>query len=159
MSQIGENNVNVNLKLKGYSRLSYLRVRYHKTWWYHQAWYPLTINCIYHQSVVYLWPCPLAIEAYTEFSTVGSRLSKPRLSVSRHLDVGSRRHVFGLGGKNMLRSLEFCSWRNKAALRTTFLNAATLFPSSMGFSSQFTTSELTERSCECCSTLYYSVAN
>ena len=46
---------------------------------------------------------------------------------------------------------------SKAFVRTTFLNTTMLFPSSMGFSSQFTISELAERSRERCSTLYYTV--
>ena len=40
-----------------------------------------------------------------------------------------------------------------------FPNATTHFSSSMGFRSGFITSEPAERSRECCSTLYYSVAN
>ena len=53
-------------------------------------------------------------------TTVGSRLSEPRLSVSGHLDVGSRHHVFSPSGKNT--SLEFCY---------IFLNTTMLFPSCM----------------------------
>ena len=61
-------------------------------------------------------------------STVGSRLSEPRLSVSAHLDVGSRRHVFSPSGKNMLRSLEFCYRRNQSCCTNDFSERYNAFP-------------------------------
>ena len=53
-------------------------------------------------------------------STVGSQLSKPRLSISKHLDVCSRHHVFGSSGKKTLRSLEFCYIRKQSRCRNNF---------------------------------------
>ena len=71
-----------------------------------------------------------------------------------------RCHAFGSSRKKTFQSLEFCyTGERKAAVWTTFPDATTPFSSSTGFWSQFTTSELDERSCVHCSTLYYSMAN
>ena len=78
-------------------------------------------------------------------STVGSRLSEPRLSVSAHLDDGSHRHVFGTHRKKTMRSLEFCYRRKQSCCTNDFPNATTLFPCNMGLRSQFATFELAER--------------
>ena len=56
-------------------------------------------------------------------------------------------------GKRRCGHWSFATGENKAAVRTTFSNATTLFPWSMGFRLQFTTSELAERSRQRCSTL------
>ena len=53
-------------------------------------------------------------------NTVCSQLSKPQLSVSRHLDIGSRLHVFSSSGKNTLRSLEFCYRRKQSCCMNNF---------------------------------------
>ena len=75
-------------------------------------------------------------------STVGSRLSAPRLSVSGHSDVGSRRHFFRSQRKKYVAVTGvLLQEKKKATVRTTFVNATPLFPSSTGISSQFTTSE------------------
>ena len=65
-------------------------------------------------SVLYI-PC-----GHGDPSTVGSRLSEPWLSVSEHLDVSSRRHVFGTSRKKTLRSLEFCYSRKQSCCTNDF---------------------------------------
>ena len=92
-------------------------------------------------------------------STVDSWLSEPQLFVSGHLDVGSCRHVLVPMREIHCSHWSFATGESNAPLRTTFPNATTHFPSSIGLSSQFTTSNLAERSCERCRTLYYVVAN
>ena len=56
--------------------------------------------------------------SYSPPSTVGSRLSKRRLSVSGLLDAGSRRHVFGTSEKKTMefccRRMEFCCRRKQS---------------------------------------------
>ena len=61
-------------------------------------------------------------------STVCSRLSEPRLSVSRHLDVRSSRHVFGTSGKRTLPSLEFCYRRKQSCCTNDFSECYNAFP-------------------------------
>ena len=53
-------------------------------------------------------------------ATAGSQLSEPRLSVSKHLDVGSRHHVSGTSGIKMLQSLEFCYRRKQSCYMNNF---------------------------------------
>ena len=72
-------------------------------------------------------------------------------------DIWTSAHVaiFSIpAGKKHCGHWSFAMGESKAAVRTTFLNATALFPSSIGVSSQFTTSELAERSRKLCSTLY-----
>ena len=66
-------------------------------------------------------------------------------------DIWTSAHfaMFSLpAGKIRCCDWSFATGEGKAAVRMTFLNATTLFPSSTGFSSRFTTSELAERSRE-----------
>ena len=53
-------------------------------------------------------------------SAVGSQLSELRLSVSKHLDVGSCRHVFGSSRKKTLLSLQFCYRRKQSCCINDF---------------------------------------
>ena len=62
-------------------------------------------------------------------------------------------------GKRRCGHWSFATGESKAAVRMTLPNATTFFPCSTGFRSQFTTSELAERSREHCGTLYYCIAN
>ena len=91
--------------------------------------------------------------------TVGSQLSKLRLSVSELLDVTGCCHVFGSSVKNTLQSLEFCYRRKQSCCMNDFSwTLLHLFQQVRDLRSQFTMSELAERSHERCSTLYCSVA-
>ena len=89
-------------------------------------------------------------------STVGSWLSKLWLSVSERLDVT----IFsGAAGKDVLVTGVLLQEKAKVLYERLFPDATTHFLSSKGLWSQFTMSELAERSCARCSTLYYSVAH
>ena len=52
--------------------------------------------------------------------TVGSRLSKHRLSEFSIIRTLGRRHVFVSSGKNTFRSLEFCYRRNQSCCMNDF---------------------------------------
>ena len=72
------------------------------------------------------------LHSYLTSTTVGSQLSEPRLSVSGHLDVGSRRHVFSTSGKKTLRSLEFCYWRKQSCCTNDFPECHSAFSMQYG---------------------------
>ena len=56
---------------------------------------------------------------YETTCTVGSRLSELRLSIFEHLNIGSRRHVFGASGKKTWL-LQFCYRRKQSCCMNNF---------------------------------------
>ena len=80
---------------------------------------------IYRAALLYKFP-------YDDVTTVSSRLSEHLLSVSGHLDVDSRRHVFGTSGENTLRSLEFCYRKKQSCCTNDFPERCNAFSMQYG---------------------------